>query len=293
MSSVPRSRQWFGIALALAAAIAFGLANSSAGVAYRGGSNPTTVAAIRFVLPAAALIVWLRLRHVPLGLPAPNNWIAAALGVVTAIYAWALLSAIDAIPLALAILVFYLFPLIATVILAAFGWETLGWRKIAAIVLALTGLALALDPRGGNLAIGGMALAFLGALGLGTVIAVSSRVFRAGDSRPVTLHIAAVAAPLLIVLCVAQGEFALPRTGLGWVGFVSAALFYAFAIIAFFIAVSIIGPARAALLSYAEPVVAAGLGVALLGQTLAPVQIVGIALVIVALIGATLSAQRK
>jgi probable blue pigment (indigoidine) exporter len=57
--------------------------------------------------------------------------------------------------------------------------------------------------------------------------------------------------------------------------------------IAFFIAISMIGPMRASLLSYAEPVVSAGLGVALLGETLAPIQITGIALVITALVGAT------
>jgi len=65
-------------------------------------------------------------------------------------------------------------------------------------------------------------------------------------------------------------------------------VFYAFAMIAFFIAISMIGPVRVSLLSYAEPVVAAGLSVTLLGETLAPIQVTGIALVIAALVGATL-----
>lgn len=287
MSTAPRSRDWAGITLALAASIAFALANTSASLAYHNGSNPLTVAAIRFVLPTAALIVWLRMRGIPLSLPARDGWVAAVLGAVTAVYTLALLSAIGAIPLALAILVFYLFPLVATVILGICGWEKLGWRTIAAIVVAFAGLALALDPRGGGLNIAGVALALVGALGLGIVIAVSSRVFRTGDSRPVTLYMAAVAAVLLIALCTARGEFLLPQNGLGWVGFVGAAGFYAFAMIAFFIAISMVGPVRASLLSYAEPVTAAGLGVVLLGETLAPLQVIGIALVIAALVGAT------
>jgi drug/metabolite transporter (DMT)-like permease len=120
------------------------------------------------------------------------------------------------------------------------------------------------------------------------VIAVSSRVFGAGDSRPVTLYIAAVAAVVLIALCAAYGKFALPQTGSGWLGFVGTSVFYAFAMIAFFIAISMIGPVRVSLLSYAEPVVAAGLGATLLGEALVPIQIIGIALVITALVGATL-----
>ena len=58
--------------------------------------------------------------------------------------------------------------------------------------------------------------------------------------------------------------------------------------IAFFIAVSMIEPVRTSLLSYADAVISAGLGVAVLGQALTLVQVTGIALVIVALVGATL-----
>lgn len=281
-------RKWVGIALALATAVAFALANTSASLAYHSGTNPLTVAASRFVLPVVVLVVWLRVSDVPLGLPARSGWVAAALGAVTAVYTWALLSAIGAIQLALAILVFYLFPLVATVILGVCGWEKLGWRTVAAVILAFTGLALAINPRSGNLDIGGVVLALVAAFGLGTVIAVSSRVFRAGDSRPVTLYMAAVATVLLTALCAAQGEFVLPQTGFGWVGFVGAAVFYAFAMIAFFIAISMIGPARVSLLSYAEPVIAAALGVTLLGEALTLVQIGGIGLVVLALVGATL-----
>ena len=254
-----------GIALALAAAVAFALANTSASVAYHGGSNPLTVAAIRFLLPTGTLVVWLRLRGVPFALPGWDGCVAALLGAVTAVYTWALLSAIGAIRLASAILVFYLFPLVAAVILAVCGWEKFRWQTAAAIVLAFAGLALALDPRG-SLNFKGVALALVGALGLGIVTAVSSRVFRASDSRPVTLYIVAVAAMVLIVLCATHGEFLRPQTGFGWLGFVSTSVFYTFGIIAFFIAISIIGPVRVSLLSYAEPVVSAGLGVSLLGK---------------------------
>jgi drug/metabolite transporter (DMT)-like permease len=274
--------------LALAAAVAFAFSNTSASLAYRGGSNPLTIAAIRFVLPTAALVVWLGMSGVRMGLRGRDGWIAGALGAVTAVYTWALLGAIGAIPLALAILVFYLFPLIATIIPAVCGWEKLAWPTIAAVVLAFVGLALALDPGGGGLDFEGVLLALGAALGLGVVIAVSSRVFGSGDSRPVTLYMAAAAALVLIVLCATQGEFVLPPTGMGWLGLLGTSVFYAFAMIAFFIAISMIGPVRVSLLSYVEPVVAATLGVTLFGERLAPIQIVGFVLVIAALVGATL-----
>jgi drug/metabolite transporter (DMT)-like permease len=274
--------------LALAAAVAFALANTSAGLAYRSGSTPLTVAAIRFLLPTIALLVWLRVSGVRMRPLGRDGWIAGLLGVITGVYTLALLHAIGSIPIALAVLVFYLFPLIATIILAICGWEKFGWPTITAVVLAFAGLALALDPSERSFHIEGVALAVGAAMGLGLVIAVSSRVFRSGDSRPVTLYMAATAAALLVVLCVVNGEFVLPKTGVGWLGFFGTSVFYAFAMIAFFIAISMIGPVRAALLSYVEPVVTAGLGLLLFGEMLAPIQIAGIALVIGALVGSTL-----
>jgi drug/metabolite transporter (DMT)-like permease len=192
------ARALTGNILALTAAVAFALTNASASLAFSGGSNPSTLAAFRFVLPALVLLVWLTARGRPLRLPKRDGWIAVALGALTAAYSWALLSAIGAIPIALAILIFYLFPLVATIILGLFGWESLGWKTIAAIVVAFIGLLLALDPRVGTINIEGVLFGLAAALGLGIVVAVSSRVFGSGDSRPVTLYLSTVAAILLI-----------------------------------------------------------------------------------------------
>jgi len=172
-------------------------------------------------------------------------------------------------------------------LLACFGWEKFGWRTGGAIVLAIAGLALALDVRGSNLNIEGVVLAVFGALGLAVVVVASSRVFRTGDARPLTLYMAAAASVTLLILCAVSGDFVLPQTAPGWIGFIAAAVLYGFAMIAFFIAISMIGPVRTSLLSYADPVISAGLGVVVLGQALTLPQIAGIALVIVALIGAT------
>jgi drug/metabolite transporter (DMT)-like permease len=287
------SRTWVGITVALAAAAAFALANTSANVAYHGGSNPLTVAATRFLVPTAALIAWLRVSGVSPVLPKRDAFAATSLGVVTALYTWAFLRSFSAIPFALAVLIFYLFPLMAAVIVAAFGWERFAWKTGAAIVLAFAGLALALDVRGGTLNTEGVALAFLAAIGLAIVIVVSSRVFGKGDARPLTLYMAAVASVLLLMLCAASGDFALPQTASGLIGFVAASALYGFAMIAFFIAISMIGPVRTSLLSYADAVISAGLGVVVLGQALTMVQTAGIALVILALIGATLDGARR
>jgi drug/metabolite transporter (DMT)-like permease len=287
IDAAPRPRTLLGVTIALAAAAAFAVANTSASVAYQSGSNALTIAATRFVLPAVALVAWLRISGIPLLLTPRNGLAAASLGVLTAFYNWALLRSFGSIPFAVAVLIFYLFPLIAAAMVAGLGWEKLTWRTIAAGVVAFVGLALALDVRGGNLDVSGVALAFLAAFGIAVVVAISGRIFRKVDARPLTLYMAATASVLLLLLCSVNGDFMWPKTPAGWTGFAAAAVLYGFAMIAFFIAVSIIGPVRASLLSYADAVISAALGVIVLGQALTPVQILGIAIVVLALIGAT------
>lgn len=278
------SRAWRGIIVALAAAAAFSFANMSAAVvAHDGGPTPLTVAAVRYLVPAAALVIWLRLSGGSLLMRRRDAAVAVGLGIVT----WALLKSFTLIPFALAVLIFYLFPLLAAVIVAALGWEKLAWRTVAGIVVAIAGLALALNVHGSHLGPQGVLLAGLAAVGLAIVIAVSSRVFGKGDARPLTLYMAASASVLLFILCAASRDFVLPQTSPAWFGFIASSALYAFAVIAFYIAISMIGPVLSSLLSYADAVISASLGVAVLGQALAPMQVAGIALVIVALIGAT------
>ncbi len=102
-----------------------------------------------------------------------------------------------------------------------------------------------------------------------------------------TLYMSAAASVLLLLVCAVSGGFAFPRTNAGSISFAAAAVFYGFAIITFFIAISMIGPVRASLFSYSDAVVSAILGVVVLGQALTMIQVTGIALVVMALIGAT------
>jgi drug/metabolite transporter (DMT)-like permease len=287
IDTTQHSRAWLGIAVALAAGAGYAVANTSASLAYQAGSNPMTVAATRFLIPVLALVVWLRMSGVSLVLPKRETVLAILLGFVTALYTYAFLRSFSILPFALAVLIFYLFPLIAAIMVVALGWEKFVWRTGAAIVLALIGLALALDVRGGNLDPAGIALALVGAVGLAIVIVVSSRMFRTGDARPVTLYMAAGASALLLVLCAASGEIALPHTASGWIGFTASSICYGFAMIAFFIAMSMIGPVRTSLFSYVDAVISAILGVVVLGQALTLIQVAGIVLVIGALVGAT------
>ncbi len=273
-----------GVLIALGAATCFALSNTITVIAYRGGSNPLTVTTSRFILPILLLFIILRASGKPLALPRPAGLVTGLLGVLTAIYSFSLLLAIDKLGVPIAILVFYLFPILTGIIVAVLGWGRLSAGAMIGALACFAGLALVLGVDQGSHQGTGLWLAVFAAAGLATVSAVSGRVIRGHDPRQVTLYMAASACLTMIVIALLVGGFRLPETTTGWIALASADLFYAAAMIGYFMAIARIGAARAALYSYVEPLVAISVAFLLLDQVLSPVQILGAAIVMAALI---------
>ena len=286
-------REVLGIFIVLGVGVCFALSNTLAGLAYTGGANPLSVATIRYFLPAIILVTILAATGKNLLLPRREGCIACGLGAVTAIYSWSVLAAIEILPVPLAILIFYLFPLITTFMVVILGWEKLRLMTALCAVVAFGGLTLALGIHGGALSPLGIALATVGALGLATVSLVSSRVIRAGDPRQVTLYIAATAAVIFLAVTLIRGQFLLPNTNPAWWGFITNNIFFAAALIGYFVGIQMIGPVRTTLFSYIEPVATIAAALVLLDQSLAPLQIVGVLVVVSALIAAGRVSTRR
>ena len=285
-------REVLGILVVLGVGVCFALSNTLAGLAYTGGANPLSVSTVRYFLPAIILIIVLTTTGNPLLLPRREGLIAFGLGFVTAIYSWSVLAAIEVLPVSLAVLIFYLFPLITSFLVVVMGWERLRMTTIVSAIVAFAGLTLALGVNADALNPIGIALAAVGALGLAIVSVVSSRVIRAGDARQVTLYIATTAAVIFLLVTLIRGEFLLPNTTAAWWGFVSNNLFFAAALIGYFVGIQMIGPVKTTLFSYIEPIVTIGAALVLLNQRLDPVQVVGVLIVVGALIVAGRASTR-
>jgi len=274
----------FGTGLALVAAVFFALSNTIVRVAYDGGSDPISVSGTRFFLPFAILIAFALWRGNPLILPRREGFWALGLGVVTALYTVALLTALDRLPVGIAILVFYLFPILTIAISAIMGWAKLSARTAGAALVALAGLVFALGVRINDYDLGGIGLAAAAALGLAIVSAVSGRVIGKSDPVRATIYMAVGATVPLLGMVAAAGGFNWPATDAGWAGLVVTNILYAAAMIGYFVAISRVGPPMVATMSNLEPLVAITAAFLLFGQTLAPLQLAGAAVVVAALI---------
>ena len=283
---MPSSRHpLLGALLCLVVAFSFATNTALSSVAYAEGANALSVLTYRTALAALALFLVLRAVRVPVTLPPAKRKAALGLGVLMGVYSYGLLGAVEHMPVALAVLTFYLFPLFVGLVSWSMGWERMTPRLAGALVAAFVGLMLALDVGGGSLSVAGVALALMGALIITALLLLNNRLVGGGqDSRPVSLHMLATATLIYLAVDVAVGSFALPETPKGWAAFGAVGVFYTFSIIGIFVAVSWIGPVRSSLFMNFEPVSSVFWGTVLLGQPMKPTQLLGAALVVAAIV---------
>lgn len=284
---------WLGAGLTVLVSILFSINSTLARVTYDAGSNALTLNTVRIGVAAVVLYLVLRIGGLPVRLPPRERVIAFGFGVMLGAYSFFLYRSIEEMPVALCIITFYLYPLLTGIASAMLGVERMTAATAAALVIALAGLTVALDVWDKAPSPLGVALAAASAITFTIVIVMNGRLIRGIDSRPVTLHMLIAGALSTGLVTFASGSFALPQGGEAQLAFGIVVVLYAIAIIGFFIGLAMIGPVKTALFMHAEPVASLILGVLILDQVLAPIQWIGAAVVIAAMVGARLEAMRR
>jgi drug/metabolite transporter (DMT)-like permease len=252
-------------------------------LAIGGGSNALTIVALRTLGTLAIFLAYFRFARVALGLTRRERVLATAVAVPMCINTYCINEAISEMPVPLAVLIFYLWPAIVTVVSWALGAERFRWRGLAGLAAAFLGIALALDADLPAAQAKGAVLALVSAFSWATVFLLTHRLFPGRDTRPVILQMMMVAAIVFTLACVVGGGFRLPALLVGWSGIAGVTLFYTLGTIGVFAATAREGPTRVGFFMNFEPVATVVLSALILGQTLAPIQLAGAALVICAL----------
>lgn len=276
-----------GILLVAVSAASFGALAVFARIAYDGGADVTTLLALRFALASAVLLVLVRLRG--LALPRGRTLLAlAALGGVGYVgQSLTYFSALTFAPAGLVALLLYLYPGFVTLLAVATGRDRWTRGRVLALALATVGTALTVGADGGG---GGDDVA------VGVALAVASAVIYAGyivlsegptgraGALPSSAVITAAAAVVLGVTAVAADPEP-PTSAAGWSAVVAVALVSTvLAITTFFAGLARLGPSTAATLSTLEPVVTVALAALVLSESFAPLQALGGAVILVAVL---------
>jgi drug/metabolite transporter (DMT)-like permease len=277
-----------GVVLLLLIATVFGSNHVAARVAFEHGASVTTAVVVRATCTAIFVLVLARLQGVRLALPRPRLARAIGVGAMLAVQSYCLYAAVARIPVALALLAFYTFPMLLALLSFATGGERPGRRTLVAMPIALAGLALALDVFGQSAGVAarwaeigaGVGFALGAAVAFALVLLFTTRWLKDVDGRVRTFYTTGVAAVLVTLAGASAGSLALPQGTQGWVGLAALTVFYGSAITALFVLLPRLGAVNNSVVLSFEPIAVLFLAWVILGQTVTPLQIVGAFVVI-------------
>jgi drug/metabolite transporter (DMT)-like permease len=276
-----------GIAYVVVSALSFGAMAIMARIAFASGVDTPTLLAMRFAIAAACMLAIARARAMALPRGADLSRLVALGAAGYGGQAFTFFTALTLAPASLTALLLYLHPAIVAVLAALVLHERMSAPKVVALALALAGTVLTVAPALSGNANGehpnlGVGVGFGIAAGVIYAIYIVAGTRLAARVHPLAMStvVIASAAALFVLAALALGP-RWPQTAAGWVAVAGIAIVSTvIAISLFFAGLARIGPTRASTLSTIEPLFTVVLAAALLGERIAPVQILGGALIL-------------
>jgi drug/metabolite transporter (DMT)-like permease len=275
-------KQLTGTLLIAISAASFGTLAIFGRFLYADGLDTFTILFLRFGFAALLMLMILLVRKE--GFPRGKILLQligmGALGYVGQSFSY--LTAIKFASAGLVALLLYLYPTFVFALSVIVLREKVTGLKVAALVLALTGTALTVDPAGGQLP--GILLAISAALIYSVYIIVGTNVMKHVTAVQSSLVIFASAGAVYGILMGINGVH-LPTSGSGWLGIVGIVLIATvIPVTAFLAGLERIGPTNAAMLSTLEPIVTVLLAAWIFEERLKAIVMLGGGLILVAVI---------
>lgn len=278
----------FGTLLLIA--FMMGANHVAARTAFNHGVDVVTAVTVRSVVTAlvVALILW---QHkVAFQVPPQQRKYMGVIGVLIAVQSVCLYSAVARLPVALALLAFNTYPLMT----AMWARVLYGHRPERAVLWAMpmmmAGLALALDVLGSASGLGaanhwghigaGVAFALFASATFGLALVLTQHETVGVDGRWRSFASMSTVGVLAGLVAWSQGGLNWPTASMGWWGLGLLTFLYGTAFTIMFTVLPKLGVVGNSAIMNVEPIFALVLAWALLGQAIAPMQLMGAAVVV-------------
>jgi len=243
-----------------------------------------TMLSFRSVIGLAFMAVWLRLGGAPVPANVRVRWISIGIGVLLTVLLYCLFEAIDLNDVSTAVLTYFVYPLLTGIAAAATGLERLRWQGIACALAAFGGLAIMIGAHPAGLVLAGIAFALAAAV-CRTGVLIITRAFLVGaDARLTTWYSVIAQAAIFVALSAITQTWQPPQTNAGWAALVGMSLATTAGIVFIFVSTMRVGPFRTALVMNLEPMIAMAGSAVVLGDTITPLQGLGSAIMLAALV---------
>lgn len=269
-----------GFGFAIAASLGLGTAIAVARIAFEGGTDAQSVAAVRAWFVVLLIGGWCVLTGRSLRIDR-RAWLhCLGLGLLLSHMFFGNIGAVDYIPVGVAALLFFIYPPLVNVFTAILDRRWPGWLRSAAFLIAFGGLAVMLGVGFHRLHPVGILLGLTAGVACAVNVTWIGRVMGGRDPLVVMFHMALVAACVLSVLVFGVVGLTWPVTTAGWVGAGLIILLQGFSIPMYFSAIPRIGAETSAILNNLQPVASIVGAYLLFGEAMTASQAVGGAMVI-------------
>ncbi len=269
---------------AIVAAAAFAVADVSTKVTLNAAAGVLTMGVFRGVVGLPLLLAWLLIGTRPVRLARAERNLALMIGVLFAGNVYFLFEAFARMDVPVTVLIYFTYPLFTGLAAAATGLERLGVAGAAAAVVAFIGLALIVGAHPAGLAVAGIAFALLASSSRVVILLITRARLGSADPRLISIWSMLAATTTFVAASLVTGQWQPPITAAGWWALLAAGVGMVIAVLAVFISTARIGPFRTALFMNLEPLLATiGAGI-FLGELITPLQALGGAIMIAALV---------
>ena len=281
-----RYRFWLGSAAALISAIAFASNVVLSKLAYDFGTNLHALNLIRAAVFLSCLLVAVWLSGSQVSIKRNELYRCLVLGVLLCAEMYLLLASVLFIPVAMAILVFYTYP----IMIAVWTWRTgrhhLSYLGLGVMALAFIGLIITLTGSD-TLLVGwdgrnGIALALVSGICLAAILLLSEQVLEKQPAKIMMLYMLLSATAVVGFVSLFLAELTWPASLPGWLALCGSSVLYVVATLLLFKAVDLVGSLQTAIIDNTSPVWAMILGVIVLGQWLSAQQLIGASVTVAA-----------
>ena len=281
-----RYRFWLGSAAALVSAIAFASNVVLSKLAYDFGTNLHALNLIRAAVFLSCLVVAVWLSGSQVSIKRNELYRCLVLGVLLCAEMYLLLASVLFIPVAMAILVFYTYP----IMIAVWTWRTgrhhLSYLGLGVMALAFIGLIITLTGSD-TLLVGwdgrnGIALALVSGICLAAILLLSEQVLEKQPAKIMMLYMLLSATAVVGFVSLFLAELTWPASLPGWLALCGSSVLYVVATLLLFKAVDLVGSLQTAIIDNTSPVWAMILGVIVLGQWLSAQQLIGASVTVAA-----------
>ena len=272
-----------GVLLVALSAACFGTNAIFAHLAYDAGTNAVTFLFFRFLIASPFMLLIMMAR----GLSLPRGKLLVSLALIGGIglsgTTLCFYTAIQLAPINLVIVIAYMYPTIVTLLSAVFLRQPSTGHKIVALLMTFVGILFTIGLNGGGYFLG-ILLAITTAIFYSLYLIFGSlSIQKAGPFSASTVII--LSSTLIFGVVVSVQGPQLPVNVSGWLAILAGAMISTvLGLVTFFAGLKRIDTANAAIVSTFEVVVAVGLAIIILGETISLPKILGACLVISAVV---------